>query len=155
LKYLGFGEVAWWLLNRPCTQSEAIMAISFHSALGIHEQALMLRESRAQLLAHNLANADTPGFLARDVDFRQLLRDATNEGKGPRRSHPRHLGAAGGEPGTPALMYREPTQPSMDGNTVDEQVEMAQFARNALDFQASLTFLKSKLSGLRTAIGNQ
>jgi flagellar basal-body rod protein FlgB len=132
------------------------MAINFSNALGISEQALMVREARAQVLANNLANADTPGFKARDVDFRQVLRAAASESEHRlQRSHPRHLGDAGGVIGQPPLQYRAPTQPSIDGNTVDPQIEMAEFARNALDFQASLTFIKSRFSGLKSAIGNQ
>ncbi len=132
------------------------MAINFSNALGISEQALMVREARAQVLANNLANADTPGFKARDVDFRQVLRAAADASEHRlQRSHPRHLSGAGGVIGQPPLQYRAPTQPSIDGNTVDPQIEMAEFARNALDFQASLTFIKSRFSGLKSAIGNQ
>ena len=133
------------------------MAISFNKAMGIHEHALMLRESRAQLLANNLANADTPNYKARDIDFqRQLSLAASGHALAGqlRRSHQRHLPGASGA-GQSELQYRVPMQPSIDGNTVDEQLEMAQFARNALEFQASLIFVQRALAGLKTAIGNQ
>lgn len=129
------------------------MAISFAAALGVHEQALLIREQRAELLANNLANADTPNYKARDMDFRALVRAAVDAGAapGPRLTDAAHLGAAG-PAGEGALLYRTPMQPSLDGNTVDSDIEMANFARNALDFQASLTFLQSKFRGLRTAL---
>jgi flagellar basal-body rod protein FlgB len=129
------------------------MAINFASALGVHEGALLIRERRAELLANNLANADTPGYRARDLDFRALVRQALDAGQaaGPRQTHARHLGTASAD-GSGALLYRTPMQPSLDGNTVDSDIETAQFARNSLDFQASLTFLQSKFRGLATAL---
>ena len=129
------------------------MAISFDSALGFHEKALLLRESRAQILASNLANSETPGFKARDLDFADVLRQAAGaEGNGLTRTQANHLSAQGIEGLAPNLKYRAPTQPSIDGNTVDDQIEMAEFAKNTLDFQASLTFLQSSLRGLKSAI---
>ena len=129
------------------------MAINFASALGVHEQALLIREQRAELLANNLANADTPGFKARDLDFRALVRQAMDQTHSaqPTQTRAMHLSGVGGGSGS-ELLYRTPMQPSLDGNTVDSDIETAQFARNALDFQASLTFLQSKLRGLNTAI---
>ena len=129
------------------------MAINFTAALGVHEQALLVRERRAGVLAANLANADTPHYQARDLDFQALIRRAAGEqgGAGLRATQGRHIGAsAAGIDGD--LLYRTPMQPTLDGNTVDSDIEMAQFARNSLDFQASLTFLQSKFRGLRAAI---
>lgn len=133
------------------------MAISFDNALGVHEKALLIREQRAELLANNLANVDTPNFKARDLDFKAMVRDAiasrpaSQGGAALLRTEEGHLGQDGAEaPG--ALLYRVPMQPSLDGNTVDENIEMANFSRNALDFQASLTFLQSSLRGLKTAL---
>ena len=129
------------------------MAISFDSALGVHEQALLLRERRAEILANNLANADTPGFKARDLDFKGALQQAISlsDPPGLRTTDSQHIqsmsGSADGD-----LLYRIPMQPSIDGNTVDTDIEMANFARNAMDFQASLTFLQSKFRGLRSAL---
>lgn len=131
------------------------MAISFDNALGVHEKSLLIREQRAELLANNLANVDTPNFKARDLDFKALVRDAiaAREGGGSamQLTHGQHISLSGPDaPGS--LLYRVPMQPSLDGNTVDENIEMASFSRNALDFQASLTFLQSSLRGLKTAL---
>ncbi len=129
------------------------MAITFDKALGIHEQALVARSQRAKVLANNLANADTPGFKARDVDFQAMLRQATEaSGAGAMtRTHASHLDVSGSG-GSSELLYRVPHQPSIDGNTVDAQQEQSRFMRNAMDFQASFEFLNSKFSGLKKAI---
>lgn len=128
------------------------MAIGFNNALGIHEQALYLRSRRADVLANNLANADTPNFKARDVDFSSLLNAATERQSAgqPRRTHERHLSLS--DSGSGDLLYRVPNQPAIDGNTVEEHAEMARFAKNGQDFEASLYFLNSKFRGLQTAI---
>lgn len=101
--------------------------------LGIHESALKVHTQRLNLLASNIANADTPGYLARDIDFRTALSQIQN----------------GGEP---EAMYRVPLQPTRDGNTVDLQAEQGAFAENAVRYQATLMFINSRISGLRTAI---
>src|SRR5690625_4863150 len=99
------------------------MAISFDAALGIHESALKLRGQRAQILANNLATADTPNFKARDVDFTQRPPRASRKGSTftRRAPHGRHRTpvAHGGSD----TLYRVPRQPAIDGNTVEEQVE--------------------------------
>jgi flagellar basal-body rod protein FlgB len=133
------------------------MAISFNSALGIHEQALYLRAHRAEVLGNNLANVDTPNFKARDVDFSALLDQAqTQQGAGkPLRTDARHMALGGSDGGEGDLLYTVPSQPSIDGNTVEEHREMARFAKNSMDFEASLYFLNSKFKGLQTAILGQ
>lgn len=115
---------------------------------GIHAQALNLRAQRTELLAANLANADTPGFKSRDVDFRSVL-GAQDRGVGLARTHAGHV-ARGGVGGFDdvTLKYRIPQQPSLDGNTVDEQVEKSEFAANAVRYMASLQFLEKRVSGL-------
>ncbi|WP_020409504.1 flagellar basal body rod protein FlgB [Hahella ganghwensis] len=129
------------------------MAISFDNALGIHEQALKVRTQRAEVLANNLANADTPGFKARDVDFRAVLQKEIGQQD--------HLDVARTDrghmsiPGTGAngeLMYRNPSQPSIDGNTVESQTEIVEYTKNALDFQASFLLLNNKMKGMVRAI---
>lgn len=129
---------------------------------GIHTRALDLWQRRTEVLANNLANADTPGYLARDVDFRKVLAAAS----GTSDSLPLQAPSAGqigsgqigaGQPGSagPAadgLAYRVPTQPSMDGNTVDAQAEQAAFAANGVHYQASLSFITAQIRMLRTAI---
>ncbi len=129
------------------------MPISFDSALGIHAKALLVRSRRNELLASNIANADTPGFKARDIDFRKVLSDAASDGPGLQRTHGRHLdtGAPSGIEGA-ELLYRVPAQPSLDGNTVDPDLEKAAFAENALRYNASLTFLDRKFRGLMLAL---
>ena len=126
------------------------MAFSFDDAFGIHPEAVRVRSQRMQIIASNLANADTPGYQARDLDFRQVLRGEQSNLR-TYRTHERHLSAAttsaAGE-----LKYRNPLQPTVDGNTVEPQFEQANFADNAIRFQASLMFLNGRISGLSDAI---
>ena len=128
-------------------------AINFSNALGVHEQALHLRTVRSTVLAGNLANAETPGYKARDFDFHQALAAAKSgrEGINVKRTHVRHI-ALTSSPSPVALSYRLPLQPSLDGNTVDSQRESAAFARNALEFSASFRLLNGRFSGLSKAI---
>lgn len=132
------------------------MSITFKDALGIHEQALTVREKRAEVLANNLANADTPNFKARDLDFAALLKGqlsmAGREGMGLNRTASAHQSGIASEDDIPGMVYRVPLQPSLDGNTVDEQVEQAAYARNALEFQASFTMLNRRFKGLISAL---
>jgi len=133
------------------------MAISFDAALGIHPQALLLRTQRAEILANNIANADTPHYQARDLDFRALLAEQRSAYAAAEtvRLDTRHGGHQSGlvDPDFAAdLMYRNPTQPAIDGNTVDLQREQAEYAQNAMAYQASFTFLNRKFSGLLSAI---
>ncbi|MBK1691548.1 flagellar basal body rod protein FlgB [Ectothiorhodospira mobilis] len=128
------------------------MPLSFQDALGIHEQALQVRSRRMELLSSNIANADTPHYKARDLDFRQALEEADTSGAlHLRTTHATHIHAEGqGGPGE--ALYRVPTQPSLDGNTVDPQLEQAAFAENAVQYQASLDFLGDKFVGLKNAL---
>ncbi len=130
------------------------MALSFAAAMGIHDKALALHSQRAELLANNMVNADTPGYKARDIDFRRVLQQRLDAGSevALRATHAGHLTAQGGAGGSAELLYRTPTQPAIDGNTVDLQIEQAEFAKNALRFQTSFTFLNSKINGLSRAI---
>lgn len=119
---------------------------------GIHAQALHVQRRRMELLAGNIANADTPGFQARDLDFKAALSQALS-GSGPMTAtQPEHLQGGGLGTADPTLMYRVPLQPSADGNTVDVQIEQAAFMDSALHYQASLSFLDGKLKSLLTAI---
>lgn len=128
------------------------MPISIDSALGIHQEALRIRARRAELLASNIANADTPNYKARDIDFKAALGQARDALSQPDRTHARHLSVGGGRPAGGETLFRVPTQPSLDGNTVDLQAEQAAFAQNSVQYQASLQFLGSKFKGLLTAI---
>jgi len=128
------------------------MPINIDKALGAHPEHLSLYGKRSSLLASNLANADTPGFKARDIDFQAALQRANGDQLAMKTTHRRHLGGPPSSSSDSELLYRVPMQPSLDGNTVDSQVEQAQFAENALRYQSTLTFLNGKFRGLRLAI---
>lgn len=119
---------------------------------GIHTRALDLWQRRTEVLANNLANADTPGYLARDVDFRKALATASDAANGVALETDAPGQIAGAGRSAEALAYRVPTQPSMDGNTVDAQVEQAAFAANGVHYQASLSFITAQIRMLRMAI---
>ena len=131
------------------------MPINLNNALGIHEAALRLRGLRTELLASNLANADTPNYKAKDVDFKAVLGEyqakASQDGSGLRTTNARHL-STGNDVASAEPLYRVPNQPSIDGNTVDAQREKAAFMENALQYQASLHFIDGTIKTLRTAI---
>jgi flagellar basal-body rod protein FlgB len=125
-------------------------------ALRFQQAALNLRAARQELLASNVANADTPNYKARDIDFASALRNAmagTAEELPVAQTAPAHLSGSAGESvmGSP-VMYRKPLQPSADGNTVDMDVERAQFADNALRYEANVMFVSEKLKGMLSAI---
>lgn len=130
------------------------------SYLGVHAQALTLRSKRSELLATNLANADTPNYRARDIDFKSALAAASGQktagGVHLSTTQSGHIGpATGNGTSTPELKYRTPLAPSLDGNTVDPQLEQAAFAENTVRYQATLNFLNAKFRGLLTAITGQ
>lgn len=132
------------------------MPLNLDQLFASHLHALQVGNKRIELLAANVANADTPGYLARDIDFRAAMEDATGAGisssvqmRGTRQDH--ISGAAGELPFAPAL-YRTSVQPSLDGNTVDTERESAAVAEAAIRYEAALMFFNSKISGLRTAI---
>jgi flagellar basal-body rod protein FlgB len=133
------------------------MPVNFDAYLGVHQDALKVYERRAEALATNLANSDTPSYRARDIDFRAALA-AAGSPEGTVRlaaTRPRHLIAAAGTTESMDLKYRVPLAPSLDGNTVDVQMEQAAFAQNAVHFQATLAFLSARFRGLMTAITGQ
>ncbi len=119
---------------------------------GIHEQALKLRARRAEVLAGNIANVDTPGYKARDFDFQSVLKQEANTAQRLITTNPRHIQADTGVVPASQMGYRVPSQPSLDGNTVDSQLEHAAFASNALEYQASLRFVSGQIKTLMTAI---
>lgn len=135
------------------------MPLNLNAYLGVHADALKVRGQRTELLARNLANADTPGYKARDIDFRAALASAGNgsASTGLKATNAHHLNTAGAEGATSAaaLKYRVPLAPSLDGNTVDVQMEQAAFAENSVRYQATLSFLSSKFRSLMTAITGQ
>ncbi|MEW6169096.1 MAG: flagellar basal body rod protein FlgB [Pseudomonadota bacterium] len=121
---------------------------------GIHPAAMQLQRRRMELIAANIANADTPGFQARDLDFREALASAQASAAAPLQTHAAHLGVGAGA-SSPQPEYRVPTQPAADGNTVDVQIEQAQFADAALRYKASLSFLDARIKSLITALTGQ
>lgn len=128
------------------------MAINFDNALGIHPQALALREKRSEILASNLANADTPDYKARDLDFKTVFQQTlAGEASELKRSQQGHLTNRNSILGAD-LLYRNPQQASLDGNTVETHIEQAKYAENAVQYQASLQFINGKFSGLMSAI---
>ncbi len=128
------------------------MSISFDSALGIHQKTLVLRSQRTEMLASNIANADTPGYKARDIDFKSALANVELQpANSLTRTHAKHIPLNTGQ-NNAEILYRVPNQSSLDGNTVDGQLEKSAFADNALRYQASITFLDGKFKGLMAAI---
>ena len=107
--------------------------------LGIHGTALELREQRLQLLAANIANADTPNYKAVDFDFAKALNDANSA-------------SSGAQAGRPQTLYRQPSQPSLDGNSVEMDAERAQFADNSVRYEAALRFLNGQIKTLLEAL---
>lgn len=128
------------------------MPLSIDAHLGIHAHALPLRARRTELLASNIANADTPNYKARDIDFRAALEQARGaQSGGLRTTHSNHISTAV-MGGALEVGYRVPYQASLDGNTVDSQREQAAFAENSVRYQSTLSFLSSKINSLRAAL---
>lgn len=125
------------------------------NVLGIHEQALQLKARRAEVLAANIANADTPGYKARDFDFRQILQQQMPQQQPLKATSANHLQPGSGLASDGYLAYRVPNQPSVDGNTVDTHLEHTAYASNALEYQASLQFLNGNIKKLKAAIKGQ
>lgn len=127
-------------------------ALGFQNSLGVHPTALLTRAHRSEVLANNLANSDTPDFKSRDIDFKAIIAgeakkhsslavERTNSGHIKGRGHNGY-----------DLLYRQPYQPAIDGNTVDDNTENSLFTENAMDYSASFEFLNSKFKGLTGAI---
>ena len=129
------------------------MSINFDQALGLHPKALAMREKRIELLATNLANADTPGYKARDLDFKSILKQNLPETVSMERTQAGHF--APQQLLESRALYRNPNQISLDGNTVEANVEQAKYAENAVQYQASLQFVSNKFSGLMMALRGQ
>lgn len=128
------------------------------SHVGVYSKALNLRAQRHEMLASNIANADTPHYKARDFDFSQAMENALggrNVGGSLAMSVTRqgHLASAGGA-SFANVQYRKEVQSSVDGNTVDMDVERAQIAENALHYQMLTQLISDKFSGLRRAMSS-
>ena len=133
------------------------MAGRLDDAFRFNEAALSLRSQRQQILASNIANADTPNYKARDFNFSSALQNVV-ERKGAETpalsgTSPAHLkGSEELAPGGTALQYRQPTQANIDGNTVEMDIERNQFMDNAVRYEASLNFISGQIKNLLSAI---
>lgn len=132
------------------------------NAFDFSQQALALRQERQEVLASNIANADTPNYLARDFHFGSELEKALErgrrqsaEGLGLQRTSARHIAGQAPPLRSPLeemLLYRIPAQPSLDGNTVEMEQERTQFLDNAVRYQAGLTLTGGRIQGLKSAM---
>ncbi|MFZ1545851.1 MAG: flagellar basal body rod protein FlgB [Candidatus Nitrotoga sp.] len=132
------------------------MVSKIDNAFQFNRTVLDLRSARQELIASNIANADTPNYKAKDIDFAKALQGAISGNTAKLQmagSAPQHLSGSTGKTvmGAP-VMFRNVVQPSADGNTVDMDVERAQFADNALRYQASVKFVDSQIKGILTAL---
>ena len=149
---------------------ERTMINNLTSILDFQAQALTLRSERQRLLASNIANADTPGFKSRDMDFAAALREATGQqGAGVGMSRPSGVATAGRMDTTQAghisgstmssgetrLLYSTASQPSLDNNSVDMDRERASFADNAIKYEATLGFINGSVKTMLEAIKGQ
>jgi flagellar basal-body rod protein FlgB len=122
------------------------------------ETALKLRGYRQEVLGSNIANADTPNYKARDIDFKAAF-DAARAGNSPaalQATNARHLQPTNTvDLFAPSLKYRNEQQPSIDGNTVDMNTEMKEFTDNAIRYQAAVTFMTRRIESMKTALTGQ
>jgi len=121
----------------------------FDAAFGIHEKALDLRAKRMEVISRNIANADTPGFKARDIDFKNVLNNVQGAGA-MRTTHSGHV--AHGGLGGAGMVYTIPFNTAVDGNTVEISVEHAKYGKAAAEYQATLRFIEGNISGVRKAL---
>lgn len=126
--------------------------MNLDNLFGIHEQALKVRAQRSEVLASNMANADTPGYKARDFDFNALLRSEQQRPVRLAATHGGHIRTDQGLVASTQMGYRIPQQSSLDGNTVEVEREQSEFSENAMRYQASLRFVDGKVKGLLRAI---
>jgi flagellar basal-body rod protein FlgB len=127
------------------------MPLNIDKLFAGHARALGIANQRLQLLAANVANADTPHYKARDIDFKVAMQEAGQHRVQLKGTHPKHLASVGAQNRAEPL-YRVPDQPSLDGNTVDTQRESSAIAETAVRYQATLEFLNHRIRGLRLAI---
>ena len=126
------------------------MTDSIKQQFEVYSNALRIRNRKNEILASNIANAATPNFKARDMDFEVELARALSVGPMKTSNNDHITLASKNLPGK--VQYRKPLHPSMDGNTVELAVEQTEFAENAMRYQTTLNFINSKLSGLVSAI---
>lgn len=133
------------------------MPISLDNIFGVHEAALKLRAQRTEILASNLANADTPHYKAKDIDFKQAMNQAMG-GKASfgstniKTTHSGHMTDVGMSGLEEFVKFRVPAQPALDGNTVETHIEQAAFAKSAVEYQATLRFFEGKSKSIIQAL---
>jgi flagellar basal-body rod protein FlgB len=145
--------------NCDFSTGKIVNTVPRYNSLAFGEAALKLRTLRHEVLSSNLVNADTPNFKARDIDFKSVLADRLAGKKDPTslgldRTHRAHIAIPVTTQG-PERLYRVPVQPSVDGNTVDPDVERGHFVKNAFFTESALTFLGSTIRGRLSAITGQ
>ena len=118
-------------------------------AFGIHERALGVRSQRLEVLSRNIANADTPNYKAEELDFKAMLKETTREYISA--THAKHYAALEEQPDN-GRRFRVPFNSSFDGNTVEINVEQAQFGQAAAEYQTTLNFLENRIGGIRKAL---
>jgi len=129
------------------------MAISLDKAFGLHAQGMVLRAKRAEVIAGNIANADTPNYKAKGMEFQKLMEQASQKQQtgGMARTHDKHFDVR--TELNNDVGFRIPDQPDTgDGNTVDVQVERNLYLKNSLEYQASVQFLNGRIKGLKKAL---
>jgi flagellar basal-body rod protein FlgB len=153
LQHNAFTSASW--VKRP---GKDHMLNRLTDTLDFHGQALNLRADRQRLIASNIANADTPGYVARDMDFKQALREATGAIQPARAlatSQSGHLAGASGARAEPNLLYATPSQTNLDRNTVDMDRERANFVDNSVKVEATLRFINHDVRMMLDAIKGQ
>ena len=115
---------------------------------GVHEQAVQLRQRRISLLGEKIANADTPNFKAKDLDFKALMNNERS--MSARRTHDMHIDHKLGNKS--GLVYRVPNNPAADGNTVELNFQQAEFGKESARYTATLQFLENRIGGVRRAL---
>lgn len=126
-------------------------------AFSLHDDAMVLRSRRSSILAANIANADTPNYKARDMDFTSMMKRLDKGQQNSMvlaRTSERHLGATASAVDS-GIKFRNPLHASLDGNSVDMHAEQARFSQNAFQYQTSLTLLNSKINGMMLALRGQ
>ena len=115
---------------------------------GVHEKAMVLRQRRLALLGQNIANADTPHYKAKDIDFKKIMAKETDFSI--KLSQPGHMNSTNSR--NSALIFRTPNNPAADGNTVELNYEQAQFGKESARYTATLQFLENRIGGIRRAL---
>jgi flagellar basal-body rod protein FlgB len=127
------------------------MPLNIDSYFGLEAKSLSLEDQRASIIANNLANTNTPNYKARDIDFQEFLQASLKaQGQQLNTTDPDHIGTNADF--STILKYRSVDHVSLDGNTVDKDVETTEFAKNAVNYQASLSFLNNKIRYMTMAI---